>query len=390
MADIFVRITGNDSYTNNVLHGYIPSLAFSTINRALAVSNPGDNIFIGAGTYFDTITNVTKANISLIADTSGIKTGDKGLVIIKQGITWQFNNCTGDNFTIKNIISISTSGSYYALFLNNPTSKIINCVFAGLGGGASCSGSLYNCTLFGAYIFANNAGVPKEVYNCILIGLNEVAINGSNNYRVLPVDTDIFVDSANYDFRVKEQYLANVKEKGILSPNIPIEDIIGMPRGASPWIGAYDDDVSIECKILEITPTHLYSHQHANCIIKASATLLGEPRDFKVSVNNIEVSPLGSELIRVIPISIFSIDSNIIKIESENSVSQSTITKEQSYRTNAHRTFLATDGGYIKNNITTSANIVKPTTVYKGNTTTLNNNITTVILDKFVNKIEVK
>ena len=236
----YVRKTGSDTLNN----GLSNTNAFATINKALTVCSSDSIIYIGAGIYSDEIQYMTKSNISLIGDTSGINTGDKGLIIIRQSKIHQFNECTGVNFTIKNIIS-STTGSCYTLYNNNNTAKFINCIFSGLNSyGISSNGFLYNCTATGQYTLARNMGAPQKAVNCIFIGICESGtnVNFQNCYQ-LPVGTDIFVDKSNNNYRVKKEYESNVKNLGVSIADVPTTDIIGIARQTPPWIGAYDVEI---------------------------------------------------------------------------------------------------------------------------------------------------
>jgi len=76
----FVKTNGNDSND-----GLAPDFAFATIGKAASVMNPGDKVYVGAGTYNESVvpanSGVSGAMISYIADTGGNATGDSGAVI---------------------------------------------------------------------------------------------------------------------------------------------------------------------------------------------------------------------------------------------------------------------------------------------------------------------
>ena len=76
----FVKTNGDDSND-----GLAPDLAFATIGKAASVMNPGDKVYVGAGTYNESVvpanSGVSGAMISYIADTGGNATGDSGAVI---------------------------------------------------------------------------------------------------------------------------------------------------------------------------------------------------------------------------------------------------------------------------------------------------------------------
>ena len=77
----FVKTNGNDSND-----GLAPDFAFATIGKAASVMNPGDKVYVGAGTYNESVvpanSGVSGAMISYIADTGGDATGDSGAVIL--------------------------------------------------------------------------------------------------------------------------------------------------------------------------------------------------------------------------------------------------------------------------------------------------------------------
>jgi len=77
----FVRTNGN-----NLNDGRAPDSAFATIGKAASIMNPGDKVYIGAGTYNESVvpanSGVSGALISYIADTGGYATGDSGPVIL--------------------------------------------------------------------------------------------------------------------------------------------------------------------------------------------------------------------------------------------------------------------------------------------------------------------
>ncbi|HYF14461.1 MAG TPA: FG-GAP-like repeat-containing protein [Phycisphaerales bacterium] len=81
-ATYYVRASGSDS--NN---GTSPSTAFRTITRAMTVARNNDVVWVGAGTYNESITpsfaGLSAARrLRLVGDTDGAKTGDAGTVTI--------------------------------------------------------------------------------------------------------------------------------------------------------------------------------------------------------------------------------------------------------------------------------------------------------------------
>src|SRR6476659_8028000 len=78
----YVRKTGNDSS-----NGTSAATAWLTISKALNSVARGDTVYVGAGTYRETVTattgpsGVTAVSTNYIADIDGSKTGDPGQVI---------------------------------------------------------------------------------------------------------------------------------------------------------------------------------------------------------------------------------------------------------------------------------------------------------------------
>ena len=91
--DYFVRKSGNDS--NN---GKSPDNAFLTIDRAANLLRAGDTVYVGAGTYNETVSpqndGTAGSPIRIIADSDGAKTGDPGVVIVSRS--------GGKSFEIRN------------------------------------------------------------------------------------------------------------------------------------------------------------------------------------------------------------------------------------------------------------------------------------------------
>ncbi len=101
--DYFVRQTGNDANS-----GLTAGLAFRTIDRAADAAQAGDTVYVGAGTYSETVTpsndGTLAAPIRFVADTSGAQTGDSGVVTISGGtcidVSWD-NYIQFSGFTIQ-------------------------------------------------------------------------------------------------------------------------------------------------------------------------------------------------------------------------------------------------------------------------------------------------
>lgn len=81
-ANYYVRKTGNDANA-----GTSAGAAFKTVSRAITAAQPGDVIYIGKGTYSESITTAragtSNAKIRLVGDKTGAYTGDKkGSIVI--------------------------------------------------------------------------------------------------------------------------------------------------------------------------------------------------------------------------------------------------------------------------------------------------------------------
>ncbi|MDX2130769.1 MAG: FG-GAP-like repeat-containing protein [Planctomycetota bacterium] len=72
---LYVRTVGNDANT-----GQSPATAVRTLNRALALAQPGDTIYVGRGTYTGAVASVRSgtptARIRVVGDYQGVFTGD--------------------------------------------------------------------------------------------------------------------------------------------------------------------------------------------------------------------------------------------------------------------------------------------------------------------------
>ncbi len=79
----YVRKTGSDSNA-----GTSPGSAYKTIDKAADTATAGATIYVGAGTYTETVTpsndGTAGSPIVYVADTSGAQTGDAGEVIIRR------------------------------------------------------------------------------------------------------------------------------------------------------------------------------------------------------------------------------------------------------------------------------------------------------------------
>ncbi|MGE0756793.1 MAG: right-handed parallel beta-helix repeat-containing protein, partial [Pirellulaceae bacterium] len=103
-ANYYVRTTGNDSNS-----GTSKNAAYRTVQKAVSKASAGDRVYIGAGTYSESITFPRDGNllqsIRFIGDTNGTKTGDAGTVVITApGIVMDLSS---DNFIQLEKLTIS-------------------------------------------------------------------------------------------------------------------------------------------------------------------------------------------------------------------------------------------------------------------------------------------
>lgn len=81
---LFVRTSY--AFCSDATVGTSPDTAFCTISKAASVALPGDIIFVGRGTYFETVTpansGTAENRIWYVGDTRGLYTGDAGEVIL--------------------------------------------------------------------------------------------------------------------------------------------------------------------------------------------------------------------------------------------------------------------------------------------------------------------
>ena len=84
MATYYVRKNGSDA--NSTAQAQDPATAWLTIDKAANNVAAGDTVYVGAGTYRESVTMDTSGSsgnqISFIADVDGSQTGDAGLVVI--------------------------------------------------------------------------------------------------------------------------------------------------------------------------------------------------------------------------------------------------------------------------------------------------------------------
>jgi hypothetical protein len=136
MATYYVRKSGNDS--NN---GLGPSSAWLTVGKALGSSgiSSGDTVYIGAGTYAETITvamtNAT-AETHIIGDVDGAHTGDAGYVNLYSSSATAILNLSARNYlTFKKLRFIRTGNAITATPVTSTNIKFHDCSFIQEGAG---------------------------------------------------------------------------------------------------------------------------------------------------------------------------------------------------------------------------------------------------------------
>lgn len=145
----YVRKSGNDSNS-----GSSRSQAFATIGKAVETASLFDRIFVGAGTYQESIQKTNPVGgiviLQLRADTTGLYTGDKGTVRLQPPPkTWALNvkNLTGLLISDFEISGTTTTQSSYGIYARDTSSILYlsNCKFKSLLQGINTLNSGY-CT----------------------------------------------------------------------------------------------------------------------------------------------------------------------------------------------------------------------------------------------------
>src|SRR5688572_13676686 len=92
----FVRTSGSD-----LNDGKASSRAFRTIGKAASIAIAGDTVYVGAGTYAESVSptndGTSSAPIRFRADTAGVMTGDAGIVTVT-GAGGNGFNLVGDSY----------------------------------------------------------------------------------------------------------------------------------------------------------------------------------------------------------------------------------------------------------------------------------------------------
>jgi hypothetical protein len=151
-ATLYVRTSGDD-----LRSGTNPADAFRTLGKAVSIARPGDTIYVGAGTYPESLVlslaGTAADPIALVADTSGATTGDAGTVTIDAGGT-QFgvkldgsSNVTLRGFTLRSAIE----AGIWASGARSSTIGIDRCTIYGCASGIVVEGgdgfSIESCVI---------------------------------------------------------------------------------------------------------------------------------------------------------------------------------------------------------------------------------------------------
>lgn len=195
MANLYVRKSGSDS--NN---GSTPALAKLTIKEAINAASSGDTIYVGSGLYRDSNITLTK-NITIIADKSGIHTGDAGEVVwtgyqsdTEVPTSAYCIDASGGTYDLK-LDGFIFDGWYYNVMLKakrESFSEVKNCLFTHcrVGGIISNFNNIENCAFLGC---VNTSGMTIIVVGSGTHTIKNVLIDGcgsmgaeSSGIRLIP------------------------------------------------------------------------------------------------------------------------------------------------------------------------------------------------------------
>ncbi len=198
----YVRKTGSNGNT-----GTSAAAAFQTVTKAVSSAQPGDIVYVGAGTYTETVTTVRSGTdpspIRFVADSTGAQTGDSGTVKITHWnpsvLTVSHQYIEFNGFRISggtNTVSFSGGGNDYlrsciiesfstdGVVISGVNVKIIACTIqSGSRNGISISGTcsvvvgattIKSCSMG---IESTSTGVTLTVDRCVLTGLGGRGVN---------------------------------------------------------------------------------------------------------------------------------------------------------------------------------------------------------------------
>jgi Right handed beta helix region len=180
----FVRVGGNDSNT-----GTSESSAFESLDRASEVVAPGDIVYVGAGTYNDSVEFTTAGTedepILIIGDITGQFTGDGGQVVFgSSGQILQLNNA--DYYQISNL---TFTGGQDGIRVDSSLGiEVIDCDFSRASnsgivvmnsGSVDIRGGLISSDKRGVYVMNGSATLEDVVIDDVVNGL-EIRNSGSS------------------------------------------------------------------------------------------------------------------------------------------------------------------------------------------------------------------
>jgi hypothetical protein len=241
VADYYVRKTGSDSNG-----GTSPADAWLTVTKALTtISGGGHNVYVGAGTYRETVTpNFTAtSNINIIGDVTGQYTGDSGRVIItgfttddktapsatatltltsRRYLTWKnflivgsqtaallatIRDCTFQDCCflpgnhVNNVAIVNLTGTVdvdaavlfeRCVFFNPVASTVVNTLPTSTTADYNAGISYKNCLFLGAQLNVGGSGANSfkgggvAAWNCTFFGALPVSVPGSTISTSIP------------------------------------------------------------------------------------------------------------------------------------------------------------------------------------------------------------
>ncbi|MFT7640827.1 MAG: hypothetical protein ACI9G1_002571 [Pirellulaceae bacterium] len=344
--NLYVRVSGNDHHRGNS-----PEFAFQTIERAVQAARSGDRIYVGAGTYNETVEiadrNEKSHEFNLIGDPQGKRTGDHGSVTIKGGI-----EVTGSNRVKISGFTFASSTTFPVIWKGSTNGLISSCNFIGgtrsllvRDGGltvVSCSFSnfdtdaiqvdgdarlsLQNCKISGS----GRHGLNIRKTSAVAVSGTTITGGGNGIHYELVTD-DIVVDDSGDDcecsgtspLELKEKALELLKTlnpesslyrsivrsaeqhiKGSVSPSNWTDDwhvkissgpeVFDKSRSAINLLhGLYSEDVEFEIRDKSILVNHPYIAEVK--VLGASITSGGTPVPVtaKITVGNKTFQPWG-------------------------------------------------------------------------------------------------
>ncbi|GIW92732.1 MAG: hypothetical protein KatS3mg110_0773 [Pirellulaceae bacterium] len=112
----YVRTSGSDSAS-----GGSPQQAWRTISRAAQVVAPGDVVYVGGGTYNESVrcgrSGQPNRPIRFVADVTGVYTGDSGPVVISPNNTYSFVLDRAEHYVLEGFtLRPSSSANNYGIY----------------------------------------------------------------------------------------------------------------------------------------------------------------------------------------------------------------------------------------------------------------------------------